>query len=84
MPESSASAKDASRHVGDAELTPRPIAVPNVIKIEDTAEAVSAPNTIGDHCSFQPSSDDLGAVLTSAGVSMTVMASLSAGRTGTG
>ena len=75
MPESSQSAIDASRQVGEAELTPRPTAVPKVMRMEDTAEAVRAPRTIGDHSSRQPSGVRRTLVLVSVGPgSMTVMA----------
>src|SRR5689334_13414377 len=54
MPESSASATDASLQVGAAELTPRPTVAPNVTRIEDTAHATNAPATTEVHCNVQP------------------------------
>jgi hypothetical protein len=39
-----------SLQVGDEEVMPRPIAVPNAIKIKETAEATNAPATTGVHC----------------------------------
>src|SRR5215203_1888915 len=49
-PDRIASAADASRHVGAADVTPRPIVTANVSNTEDSAVAASAPSTIGDHC----------------------------------
>ena len=40
MPDSSHNAIEALRHVGDVELTPRPTATANVIRIEEMAQAV--------------------------------------------
>src|SRR5690242_18877479 len=56
MPESSQSATDASLQVGAVELTPRPTVAANVIMIEATAHATTAPATIGVHCSVHESS----------------------------
>jgi hypothetical protein len=51
------------------------MAAPKVTRIEDTAAAVRAPRTIGDHASLQPSTDGRRPVLVSAGAdSITVMA----------
>jgi hypothetical protein len=53
MPDNSQSAIEASRHVGDVELTPSPTVAPNVIKMDDMAAAARPPAMIGDHCSDQ-------------------------------
>src|SRR3954447_1348364 len=42
-PDSKASAADASRHVGEAELTPRPTATPKPTRMNDIAPAAKAP-----------------------------------------
>src|SRR3954469_4645849 len=44
-PDSKASAADASRHVGEAELTPRPTATPKLTRMNDIAPAAKAPAT---------------------------------------
>lgn len=49
-PESSASAAEASLHVGDVETIDRPIADPNAISTNDNAEATSAPAMTAPHC----------------------------------
>jgi hypothetical protein len=56
IPDNNQSATEASRQVGEAELTPRPMAAPNANKIDDTAAAVSAPSTIGDQAKCQAGS----------------------------
>jgi hypothetical protein len=45
---------DASRHVGDVELTPNPTVAANVINMEDIAAAPKAPAIIGVHCKDHP------------------------------
>src|SRR6478672_10900537 len=42
-PDSRASADDESRHVGEVELTPRPMATPKLTKMKDSAAAANAP-----------------------------------------
>src|SRR5262245_5192115 len=42
-PDSRASAADASSHVGEAELTPRPMATPKLTRMNDIAPAANAP-----------------------------------------
>src|SRR3954447_21204885 len=42
-PDSKASAADASRHVGEAELTPSPTATPKPTRMNDIAPAANAP-----------------------------------------
>ena len=59
MPDSNHKATEASRHVGAAELTPRPTVAAKVTRIEDTAVAVRAPAIIGVHCNVQGSSSRL-------------------------
>src|SRR3569833_276140 len=78
MPESSHSAKEASRHVGAVEATPRPRAVANESMISESADAASAPATMGVHCRPHGSSLSAGRMvdsLAATGVSI-VMAAL--------
>src|SRR3979411_184662 len=56
MPDSSHNAIDASLHVGDVELTPKPTVAAKVIRISERAEAAKAPATIGVHCKLQRTS----------------------------
>src|SRR4051794_3953069 len=53
MPDSNHNAIEASLHVGEAELTPKPKVAAKVIKINDRAEAARAPAMIGVHCKLQ-------------------------------
>jgi hypothetical protein len=52
---------EASRHVGDVELTPNPTVAPNVIRMDDMAADANPPAMIGDHCSDQGPSVRAGA-----------------------
>src|SRR5689334_3328233 len=78
MPESNASAMDASLHVGAAELTPRPTVAPKVIRIEETAQATKAPATTGVHCNVQPLSAALSSGRSAASVFMSAASMLMA------
>src|ERR1700742_1180794 len=68
MPDNSHKAHEASRHVGAAELTPRPTVAANVIRINDSAVAVKAPTTIGVHCKFQAAFKGASRLATATGV----------------
>ncbi len=58
MPESIAKAAEASRQVGEVELTPKPTATANVKQIRESAAAPIAPAITGVHCKYRPSSSD--------------------------
>jgi hypothetical protein len=52
MPDNIHNAADASRQVGDVELTPNPTAAANVTRIRESAVAASAPAMTGVHCKY--------------------------------
>jgi len=53
MPDKIHNAAEASRHVGEADVTPRPTLAPNVTRMKDIAVAANAPSRIGDHCRWR-------------------------------
>src|SRR6478672_3046251 len=55
MPDSIHNAAEASRHVGEVELTPSPTAAANVTRTRESAVAPSAPAITGVHCRYRGS-----------------------------
>src|SRR6476469_1776915 len=72
MPERIARAAEASRHVGDVELTPRPTALPNIKRIKESAAAAIAPATTGVHCRNQSCSSK-GIISSSSGLATSIV-----------